>query len=194
MSKNIAKKMKYAAKTFKRNVSGADDWLSDNYYILEHHATRAAKDCKTAQKQLKGSDFLPGLFMRCRDLCEKGILPDEEKIIAFFGKGGIDGIAVNYFPLAVTCALIDIASESVRSGSKVLANAVTSLRRMAETDFDYIAEKICVSEEFLVSDPAGIYSSMDSESKCSYGGIQMGLYRQWRNCEKHRYEYKKRKP
>lgn len=168
MSENIAKKMKYAAKAFKRNVSDADDWLSDNYYILKRHAVQAAEDCKAAQKQLKGSDFLPGLFMRCRDMCEKGNLPDDEQIIAFFGKGGIDGVAIGYLPLAVTCALIDIASEGVRSGGKVLANAVTSLRRIAETDFDYIAEKICVSEEFLLSDPSGIYPSMDSDSKHRY--------------------------
>lgn len=168
MSENIAKKMKYAAKTFKRNAYGTDGWLSDNYYILERHANQAATDCKAAHKQLKGSDFLPGLFMRCRDMCEKGILPDEEKICAFFGKGSIDGIAVSYLPLAFTCALIDIAAESVRSGGKALANAVTSLRRMAETDFDFISEKLCASDEFLLSDPSGIYPSMDSESKCRY--------------------------
>lgn len=168
MSENIAKKMKYAAKTFKRNASGANEWLSDNYYMLERYANQAEIDCKTAQKQLKGSDFLPGLFMRCRDLCEKGILPDKEKICEFFGKGSVDGVTVKYLPLAVTCALIDIASDGVRTGGKTLANAITSLHRMAETDFDFIAEKICVSEEFLISDPSGIYTSMDKESKSRY--------------------------
>ena len=168
MNENVAKKMKYAAKTFRRNASGGDDWLSDNYYILERHAVQAAKDCKTVQRQFKSSDFLYGLFMRCRDMCEKGVLPDEKKIAEFFGKGGIDGTVVGYLPLAITCALIDIAAEGVRSGGKALANSVSSLRRMAETDFDFIAEIISVSEEFLLSDPSGIYPSMDSESKRRY--------------------------
>lgn len=173
MSENIRLKMKNSARVFKRNATaGNEEWLTDNYYILERHALQAADECRLAQKLLKGSESLPGLFMRCRDMCEKGILPDEEKIIAYFGESGLSGIAAGFLPLAVTCALIDIASEGAASArknsSKLLANSVTSLRRMSETDFEYITEKLCVAESILASDPAGVYLSMDSESKSVY--------------------------
>ena len=176
MNINLKVKMKDAVRTFKRNADGADKetvgWLSDNYYILERCAMQAAEECRHAQRLLKGSDLLPGLFMRCRELCEKGVLPDEDKITEFFGKSGLGGIAAGYLPLAITCALIDIAAEGVKakskSGSKLLANSVTSLRRMSETDFDFITEKLCTVEGVLLSDPAGIYPSMDNESKRRY--------------------------
>lgn len=173
MSDSIRVKMKNSARIFKRVASSADnEWLTDNYYLLERHALQAADECRLAQKLLKGSDSFSGLFMRCRDLCEKGILPDEEKIIAFFGESGLSGVSTEFLPLAVTCALIDTASENAafgeKSRSKLLANSVTSLRRMAETDFEYIAEKLCASESILLSDPSGIYRSMDCESKSVY--------------------------
>ncbi|MBQ7122381.1 MAG: hypothetical protein IJO03_08995 [Clostridia bacterium] len=173
MDESIRQKMKNSARVFKRIASYSDDeWITDNYYILERHALQAADECRLAQKLLKGSDSLPGLFMRCRDLCEKGVLPEEEKIIAFFGESGLSGVGAEFLPLAITCALINTASESAASGdksrAKLLANSVTSLRRMAETDFEHIAEKLCVSESVLLSDPSGIYRSMDSESKSVY--------------------------
>lgn len=173
MNENIGLKMKNSARIFKRNAAaGNEEWLSDNFYILERHAVQAASECKKVKKLLKGSDLLPGLFMRCRDMCEKGVLPDEKRIIEYFGKSGLSGIAAGYLPLSVTCALIDIAAEGAqmknKKGTGYIANSVTSLRRMAETDFDFITEKLCVSERILCRDPSGIYSDMDRESKGEY--------------------------
>lgn len=173
MSENISLKMKKSARIFKRNAAaGNKEWLSDNYYFLSRHAMQAANECKHAQRLLKGSDLLPGLFMRCKDMCKKGVLPDEKGIVKFFAGKGLDGVEAGCLPLAVTCALIDIAAEGAcsksKNGSKQLANAVKSLRRMAETDFDLAAEKLCVSERIMQRDPAGIYPAMDSESKGRY--------------------------
>lgn len=172
MNINLRLKMKDAVRTFRRNAGDDNEtagWLSDNYYILERRARQAAEECRRAQK---GSDLLPGLFTRCRELCENGVLPDENGIIEFFGKSGLGGIAAGYLPLAITCALVDIAADGVKlkskNGSKQLANAVTSLRRMAETDFDLITEKLCLAEKFLLDDPSGIYPLMDGESKSRY--------------------------
>lgn len=173
MSDNVRLKMKNAVRVFKRNAENSDSgWLLDNYYILERHAVQAAESCKYAQKLLKGSDSLPGLFMHCRALCKKGVLPAEDEIIEYFRRKPINGIAATYLPLAFTCALIDVSAEGVKSGeksgTKMLAQAIASLRRMAETDFDYIAEKLCSAESILMNDPDGVYPLMDSESKNRY--------------------------
>lgn len=180
MKENLSAKMRSAVCVFRQSVKSSGDSnnpeirreVSDNYHILEQHANRSAEECRHVRKLLKGSDLLPSLFERCRELCEKGVLPDEEKTVAFFGNGGLSGIALGYLPLAITCALIDIAAENVRAGSrnasKAVSNVVSSLRRLAETDFEFISENLCTFEEILLSDPAGVYSSMDNESKNCY--------------------------
>ena len=180
MKQSLVTVMKDAERTFRRNAqssaksvdSETSGWLSDNFYILERHARQAAEECKKAERKTKGSDMIPGLFERCSELCSKGILPDEEKTIEFFDKKGLSGIEAGFLPLAITCVLIDKAAKGVRnkekSGAKQLANAITSLRHMGEFDFELVDEKLCAAENALNSDPAGIYSSMDSESKNFY--------------------------
>ncbi len=173
MKENIRFKMKNAVRVFKRNVAdGGNEWLSDNYYVLERHAVQVADDCRHAQKLLKGSESLPGLFMHCSKLCKNGKLPDEAEIIEYFSRNSISGIAASFLPLVFTGVLVDIAAHGVKcggkSGSKILAESITSLRRMAETDFEYITEKLSVAESILMSDPSGIYPLMDRESKNRY--------------------------
>ena len=178
MKKNIEAVMRNAARTFKRSAEacagsgGSAGWLSDNYYILERTAKQAVRDCKRLRNTPKGSDLLPGLFARCKEMCENGNLPSEEEIVDYFGVGSLGGAAVELLPLAVTCALADEAASAVRADSEKqlsrLANAIVSLRKMGETDFDFIAEKLYSAEKILLSDPSGIYPSMDRETKSFY--------------------------
>lgn len=174
MKKNIEAVMRNAAITFKRSAEagGSAGWLSDNYYILERTAKQAVQDCRRLRNTPKGSDLLPGLFARCKEMCENGNLPSEEEIVDYFGAGSLGGAAVELLPLAVTCALVDEAACAVRADSEKqlsrLANAVVSLRKMGETDFDIISEKLYSAEKILLSDPSGIYPSMDRETKSFY--------------------------
>lgn len=177
MRESLEMKMKDAVRFFKKRAEVSADktdaqtaeWLSDNYYILERYARQSAEECRNAEKILKGSDLLPSLFDRCVEMCQNGELPDEKKIIEFFSKDGLDGISAGFLPLAVTCALINSAVSGIKKqDAKQLGNAVKSLRRLSETDFETVAEKLCVSEECLLSDPAGVYPSMDKDSKNFY--------------------------
>ncbi len=177
MKESIEMKMRNAVRVFKRNAEAPADRstadmklrLSDNYYILERRAQQAAADCRRAEKALKGSDLFPGLFARCTELCKDGLVPDEDGITDFFSENGLDGISSGYLSLAVTCALVDSASKSVRmKNTKHLSNAIDSLRKLSEIDFGLIAERLFKAEEILLKDPAGIYSSMDKETKSFY--------------------------
>ncbi|MBQ2973852.1 MAG: hypothetical protein IJE19_05805 [Clostridia bacterium] len=160
----------YAKHPTKNKDSAASEQLSDNLYVLECRAKQVEKELKQLKKR-KGSDVIPGLFEKCRELCKKGILPDENGIIDFFEKnGGLSGKETAILPLIVTCSLIDFAAHSVRpkskTASKQLANSVISLRKMSETDFEYVTEKLFKPEKVLLKDNA--YSSMDECSKNSY--------------------------
>ena len=83
MKKNIEAVMRNAAITFRRSAEagGSAGWLSDNYYILERTAKQAVQDCRRLRNTPKGSDLLPGLFARCKEMCENGNLPSEEEIV-----------------------------------------------------------------------------------------------------------------
>ncbi len=172
--------MKSALRNFKKNMrkfseenrKEASTWLSDNYYILERCARQAAIECSHARKSMKGSDLLPGLFDKCGELCENGVLPDEIEIVEFLKKDGLDGISAGYLPLAVKCALVDCASKGInlndKKGTQMLSASIESLRRMGEVDFEFVAKSLSKSEEILLADPAGIYGSMDEETKMRY--------------------------
>ncbi len=180
MEKSLDKVMKDAARSLKCSIRASKTKLdeetakciSDNYYILEQCAKNAAAECVNVQKLLKGSDLLPGLFVRCVEMCKNGELPDEKGIVEFWKGSGISGRELRFLPLAITCALVDSAAKAVRNQSKKsarhLENSVNSLRRISETDFDLIEEKLFAPESVLMSDPAGIYPQMDSDSKRRY--------------------------
>lgn len=173
MKKSLASVMKDAERVFRSHAKKKEsDWLSDNFYILERHAKQAYEDCKSIERKTRGSDVLPGLFERCVQLCPKGVLCSEEKLIDFFSPEGLGGIESGYLPVILTCVLIDKAAKGVRmkneSGEKQLSNAIISLRKMGGYDFDEVSEKLCAAEDLLKKDPAGIYDAMDSESKRVY--------------------------
>ena len=177
MKESIEMKMRYAMRSFRRNMKvGADSgdaetkkWLSDNYYLLERRAQKAADECKRVEKALKGSDLFSGLFTRCAELCKNGCLPDENGITEFFGDNGLDGISAGCLSLAVVCALINCASKSIQAQNpKHLSNAVVSLRKVDEIDFELVSERLFKAEEILRKDPTGTYSSMDKQTKSFY--------------------------
>lgn len=145
--------------------------LSDNFYVLELRSEQTRKELSRLKRSCKGPEPIPGLFKKCVGLCKKGILPSEEEIADYFRKnGGLNGEEITLLPLLITCALIDSAAHSVKSdektSSKQLANAIVSLRRLSETDFEFITKKLFSAEEVLLGD--GVYRQMDENTKNIY--------------------------
>lgn len=174
MNKSLDRIMKEDAAVFRngaRHPKKADiavsGQLTENYYVLERCTVHTIKEIRQLNDR-KGSEFLLELFERCKELCKKGELPDENGIISFFDEnGGLNGFEVSLLPLAVTCALIDRAAEAIKAKKpKQLANAIISLRKMSETDFEKVTEKLCKAEEILKRDE--FYRSMDEYSKNAY--------------------------
>ena len=114
MGKNIALKMKRAARLFDRNPRSSEN--SDDYYFLSDCAEQAIAECK----ELNRSDWFFNLFEQCSELCKNGILPAEDEIISFFGAGGLNGIVAGYLWLALKCVLIDFALQGVDAGDDKL--------------------------------------------------------------------------
>ena len=162
--------LKFARSVFKKKAAnGSEEWLTDNYYILENAAVDDLKECKAVFRSGANKSFLENSVKKCISICKNAVLPKEDEIIeAFAGKASI--MTAEYLPLCLTCALIDYAAKSISNETnvKTLANAVTSIRRMATVDFEYISQNISKVEKILAKDPAEIYPRMDEKSKALY--------------------------
>lgn len=203
MDKNLEKIIKKDADIFKNAAKHPrkDDFqtarlLSDNFYMLERHSVQILKEIKHAEGCFKGSEVLPSLFEKCREMCDKGILPSEDEIIAFFKKrGGLNGLETELLALAIECVLTDSAASGIKSesvsGAKQLANAIVSLRKISEIDFDYIIENLYIAQEYLERDK--LYSSMDEYSKSVYRKRLFTIARRAKKSEKEIAEEKSEK-
>ena len=163
-------RMKRAARLFRQNaVKGTDERLTDNFYILDGAAQSAAKDLRAAKRRIKGSDFIRNTVEECVKLCKNGVLPETEEIIAFFNFSA-SSLTAEYLPLCITCALVDYAAKGVRAGNgkggEMLVQAIKSLRRMAETDFELISSSLSRTEGILREDPE--YPRLDEQSRAFY--------------------------
>ncbi len=173
MDNSLIKAMKICVKIFSKYAddnkkSKAAALVTEHYPMLNRCAREAVRECKKAEKILKDPELLPGLFGKCDEMCIEGIMPQAEDIICFFD-GKMNGLLCDFLPLAITCALLKKGADAVIEDNCVLLeNAVLSLQKMRETDFDYISEKLFAAEKILLSDPAGIYAHTDNDSKKRY--------------------------
>lgn len=178
MNCGLISALKDSSATFKRGVKlcmkdstlPVAGRLTDNYYILEKTARHAVSEGRRIAKKHKGPDIIPGLFDKCRAVCENGKLPTQEKIIEKFRNSSI--ACARNLPFMLTAVLVLQAAEGVKmnnaKGAELLANAVSSLRRFDELDFEYITQKTVLCEELLLRDPSGIYGITDNLSKAEY--------------------------
>ena len=164
MSENIAFRMKSAARFLSRKTEGK---TADDCRILARKAKCAETECRNmSRKNLSGFCRLTVL---CRELCENGILPDDNEIIGYFDGKELNAAETEYLYLAITCALIEYAVQGIKSGDKRLfENASLSVGRLDDTDFSLISEKLFSAEALLEKDPSGDYSRCDEKTKESY--------------------------
>lgn len=176
MKQSVSVRMKKAALAFEKSArklkKEPSGWLTDNYYILEGTAIRAAEDCRKILKAKRGSEFFPGIFDACLELCSEGVIPDEKEIAERLSGACKSGAVCEMLPLALTCAVIcrgaPGAADPSEEGIRLIADCVKSLRRLEETDFDLLSAMLNPCEDILNSDPAGIYRVMNEKTKNLY--------------------------
>ncbi len=176
--KALQRKMKSIMRAFRSEAKRADknkaasEWLRDNFYILEREARQAATDCEGNLRLKKGTDSLPCLFGLCKELCENGVLPENERLLEYFSKRGLSLPETRSLYNMFRCALLEYAWRgcTMRNavGEKLLGNAVKSIRRLAQTDFEAIISASSEVEKILMQDPSGIYPSMQAQDRAAY--------------------------
>lgn len=176
--KALRRKMKSVMRAFRSEAqrvgknNTASEWLRDNFYILEREARQAVTDCAGNLRLKKGTDSLPCLFGLCKELCENGVLPDNEKLEEYFSKRGLSSAEAQSVYNMFRCALLDYAYHGCimrnATGEKLLGNSVKSIRRLAQTDFESIISASSEVEKILMQDPAGVYPSMETQDRAAY--------------------------
>lgn len=141
--------------------------LTEHYPMLCRCLRQSASECRKIKNRNRDPRLFSGLFDKCLEMCRTGVLPDTDDVVKFLH--GINGIEIDYLPLAITCSLLHICSEAVtENDADKLRSGIMSLQKIRETDFDYISEKLFSAEDILLSDPSGVYESVNSECKRRY--------------------------
>ncbi len=168
LSENINNATRFfRKKATEQGSSASDEWLCDNYFFLKMCSDGCADACKRIQRNKKDSAKLSGLYDLCRKICRNGVFPNEKELSVALGD--IDCFAAENLPLALNCALIEYAREAVETeNTELLANAVKSLKRMSETDFEKVVSLSSKAEKLLSADPSGIYPMLDEQTKSVY--------------------------
>ncbi len=169
LKKSLRKNMLILRKAYKRflkseNKSEDALRLTDNFHVIE-------KNYSVFFSMTKSLDFnskISRIINKCRNICEKGILPDENRITAFFLKNPASTAELRYLPAFMIYTLILYAAEAVNNNPEVLTNSIKSLIMLEDCDFGKILYEVSDTEKILCQDPAGTYINMDEATKDIY--------------------------
>ncbi len=170
--------MKRAERLFRREAErcsssgegAASEWMLDNFYLLSGEARQAIAECRVCPGIPVDKNGLPLLFTDCFELCRGGVLPEQEALKDYFCSRGLTGGESQSLAAFLRAAVLEYAAMSCvkKENEKYRSNAVKSLRRLQETDFEDIIGAANRAEKYLLLDPEGIYPAMDDESKAIY--------------------------
>lgn len=169
----------YIAALKKTNTSKSEEWLCDNFHLIE-------KEGRTVIQELKGlilpcdnrtSQKLPLLFQSCVNLLmEDKTLPDDQTLnglISEYQKRRMLTLSeLSHFSQLLRAALVEVAywgsQESGDTAENLLACAVKGFRNLDNIDFDLLLEQHSEAVRMLRQDPAGAFIQMDKASRHLY--------------------------
>ncbi|NMP37160.1 MAG: hypothetical protein GX051_03400 [Clostridiales bacterium] len=158
-------------KSMEKTHGESDEWLCDNYYILEREGRECVKRTGEMPPMPSGAGGLPRAYLAALDMCPDGVLPSQSEMIRILGELGAQSAELEYFHVLLKAALIRCACLGGAGKTKnalLLSNAVKSLRNTADIDFQSIVEDASEVEKIFSQDPSGVYPEMDDATKTMY--------------------------
>lgn len=175
LKKNLRRlRRSYKNALHKPNENNINEWLTDNFYLLEKEGLALLQELKFLKETSKGKKF-PRLYEECVKLTSDGELPTEAMIINMMSSGDFTVREFDYLFVFLRTAVVNVACLSCNDDSEwaaeVFGSCVKSLREIGDIDFEKITEKSCDVEKILRDDPLGIYPQMDERTKrrCRFG-------------------------
>lgn len=195
LSKSVSGQLKEIKKIYKSLIKNTQDstqflkweeWLSDNYYIIEREikfALNALLKTKSLPAvRIAGKGAIPAAFCYAGAFCE---ITDNKitssDLVSFLNfaqtKRAFESYELELFGLMLKMALCEqiylICTDDDRKKNqdkkgRLLGNAVISLKFLTGYDFEDCFDKVSMADQIFSKDPVGIYQNMTDESKHLY--------------------------
>ena len=164
----------YHAASGKREKSGWQQWLCDNFYTLEGEAKQAIAEMDGFSRSGRQTAALAGQMQAL--FCDAFWEISEETLLeVLFEINRLEELGETAFDFllpAVRAALVMLAAredapdDSARE--RWISRAVVSLGQLAEIDFEQLTDRVSVTEQIFRQDPAGVYPRMAGVSRRHY--------------------------
>ena len=161
-------------------VGGADrhppweEWLCDNYYVLEKESKQAARDLRLLAKRSAPEELARFYALFFQVLAGARPPVCDETITAILREaaryGSISEKQFSFVPTAIKAALVELAHRAClqEKSGELMGYAVTGLIRLGAVDMESIIHGCSSIEAVLLQDPAGVYGQMTGESRRHY--------------------------
>ena len=165
-----------------------EEWLCDNYYVLEKESKQSIRDIRGQAKQAVPGELERFCSLFWTVLRETPPLTDETLTAVLTAAGKVRKISESQFgfvPTAVKIALIRMAYEACfdRYSHQRMSYAITGIGKLSDIDLDEIIYLCSGVERILLQDPAGIYPCMDADSRKYYRRQVALIAAKTRRCE-----------
>lgn len=162
----------YISANNRKQQTHVEEWLCDNYYVLEKESKQSIKDILKLSKT-GGGQLARIYYVIYRVLSTS--MPDmtfhsiKTMLLAMNNVSVLSEGQFAAVPVAVKAALVEIAHTAVQDEDTAqISYAITSISKFASVDMQQIIEQCSSVEKLLVCDPAEVYPRMCDSSRAYY--------------------------
>ena len=150
-----------------------EEWLCDNYYVLERESKQSIRDVRTQAKRAAPGELERFCALFWAVVRETPPLNDETLVAVLTAAGKVRKISevqFGFVPTALKIALIRLAYEACfgQYSQKRMSYAIIGIGKLSDIDLDEVIYLCSGVERVLLQDPAGIYPLMDVDSRKYY--------------------------
>ncbi|MCL2033936.1 MAG: hypothetical protein FWG94_04305 [Oscillospiraceae bacterium] len=167
-------KSHYARANLSEERRPVDEWLCDNYYVLEKETKQSLKDIRAIIRK-GGKPGLAKLYAVVEAALFSCLPPVCDETITFLlnetqKSTPLSEKQFSFIPYAVKAAFVNMAYVAcIETGmEKEIKYAITGISKLSAVDFESIVQDSSTVERTLLNDPAGIYENMSAESRQHY--------------------------
>lgn len=167
-----AVRSRYKQSSLNEGDGPVDQWLCDNYYLVEKEAKSLAKQLRGVLLPLDKATGLPEIYLLVRAaVFEESVeLTTEgcgELIDLFEHRRSLTNFELDFFQMALRAAALEGVYQAVKTKNEALiARCITTFSGVDNIDFDLLTERNSRLEKILRQDP--IYPKMNERTRQLY--------------------------
>jgi len=154
-----------------------EEWLCDNYYVLEKESKQAVKDMRLLSRNAVPGELSRFYALFYQVLGQERLPVCDETIVrilqAAAEEAPISEKQFSFVPAAIKGVLVELAHRACfqEKSGELMGYAISGLGLLSAVDMEGIIHRCSGIEAVLLQDPAGVYAAMSSESRRHYRGL-----------------------